>query len=72
MFENYKNIWLAKLHKDAPSYKNIGRLVHDISHYMQEYRNENIKHSRQQSKLELEITLFMIENNWFKKELQCQ
>ena len=69
IFENYKNIWLVKSHKDAPSYKNIGRLVHDISHYMQEYRNGNINHSSQQSKLELEITLWIIENNWFKKEL---
>tara|TARA_R100001460_G_scaffold46203_2_gene83665 strand:- start:2755 stop:3231 length:477 start_codon:yes stop_codon:yes gene_type:complete len=69
LFRLYENTWLAKPHKDATSFKNIGRLVHDISHYMQEYRNENIKHSRQQSILELEITLWIIDNNWFKEEL---
>tara|TARA_R100001369_G_scaffold14698_1_gene29394 strand:- start:573 stop:1040 length:468 start_codon:yes stop_codon:yes gene_type:complete len=65
----FTKAWITKPHEDAPSYKNYGRLVHDISHYMQKYRNDNINHSRPQSKLELQITMWVIQNTWFRNKI---
>lgn len=49
---------------------NYKRLLHDISHYIQDYRTGSSNHCTSQSKLEKEIVEWVIENDWLRDKIK--